>query len=472
MTIETLTAQLQAILQIHESDPNFPAPVLNKIHQYFDSDAAADPDAHDELIRELRLEAALVASNSPYAEVRSVVVNHDDPQMPVSTVRAWTIGAAMAIILPFVNVLFLVHKPSINLGVYVAQVLAWPLGKLWERFVPHVHILGVDLNPGPLTKKEHMLITIMANSARTGPYSLDIVYIQFLPNFLDQAWAGNFGYQVVGALATNFVGYGMAGLVRSLLVYPAYCIWPETLVIIALNAAFHGHDDGAVHGPFGSIWHVSRYRLFLCAFAAMFVWYFFPGYIFTALSSFSWISWIAPGNRDLDIVTGMNSGAGLNPWPTFDWAVTSVNGNPLVLPFFTTLNRAIGTFIGFPIVLALWYRNAFYTGYLPLVAATVFDNTGATYNITRATNAEGTFDAAKYASYSPAYMSAGNVVSYIFFFALYPATLLYTLLRHRRAIQASLGLVRNAKTQYTDVHRRMMAAYAEGALLLSSFDHC
>lgn len=46
--------------------------------------------------------------------------------------------------------------------------------------------------------------------------------------------------------------------------------------------------------------------------------YRFPGYIFQALSYFNWISWIAPTNVKLAIITGSVCGMGLNPWPTFD----------------------------------------------------------------------------------------------------------------------------------------------------------
>lgn len=47
--------------------------------------------------------------------------------------------------------------------------------------------------------------------------------------------------------------------------------------------------------------------------------FFFPGFIFSAMSYFSWITWIAPNNATLDTVCGFIGGMGLNPWPTFDW---------------------------------------------------------------------------------------------------------------------------------------------------------
>ncbi|KAF8328431.1 uncharacterized protein EI90DRAFT_3065276 [Cantharellus anzutake] len=41
--------------------------------------------------------------DSPYPEARSAVANTDDPDMPVSTIRAWFLGMLMAIVVPGVD---------------------------------------------------------------------------------------------------------------------------------------------------------------------------------------------------------------------------------------------------------------------------------------------------------------------------------------------------------------------------------
>lgn len=38
----------------------------------------------------------------------------------------------------------------------VAQLVSYPMGRLWARFIPTVKVLGVSLNPGPFTIKEHV----------------------------------------------------------------------------------------------------------------------------------------------------------------------------------------------------------------------------------------------------------------------------------------------------------------------------
>lgn len=41
------------------------------------------------------------------------------------------------------------------------------------------------------------------------------------------------------------------------------------------------------------------------------MYFWFPNTIFTALSIFNWISWIAPGNVRLNSVVGFNNGVGV-----------------------------------------------------------------------------------------------------------------------------------------------------------------
>ncbi len=454
----------------------------------------------------MKVEAALITNNSPYAEVRAVVSNTDDVTLPCSTLRAWVIGMTFSVLLAFVNQLFSIRQPNILVTSNVAQLLSYPLGKLWERTVPDwgfmlpAALFGkslsgtrLSLNPGPFNKKEHMLITIMANVAYNTPYTDNIIWTQYLPQYFNQPFAGQFSYQILVGLSTNLIGYGLAGLVRRFLVYPAYCVWPSSLVTIALNEAFHSEEKGPVQTPFRSIWHATRMKFFVLTFLAMFVYFWFPNYLFQALSLFSWMTWIAPNNLNLTAVAGIARGMGLNPVPTFDWNMVMFVVDPLMVPFFSTFNIFIGSLFGTLVVLAIWYTNGFYTGYLPINSNRVFDNTGKPYSIAKIIDERGIFVAEKYAQYSPAYMSAGNLTIYIFFFAIYPAVLVYIALNHRYEFVTGMrnvydnakgiiaGLVARAfdgkpaeatgvaakdkdvqaSGTYQDVHNRLMSHYPE-----------
>jgi len=440
----------------------------------------------------MKIQAALVTNNSPYAEVRGVVDNHDDPSLPVSTIRAWVMGIFFSCCISFINSFFDVRLPSIYVIATVPQLLAYPLGKFCERVLPDkgFTLFGVrhSLNPGPFNKKEHMLVTIMSNVAKSTPYTNYIVWIQVLPQFFNQPWAISIAYQLLIALSTNFIGYGLAGLCRRFLVYPSYCVWPTSLVTIALNSAFHDSatEKVMVPGPLKSIWRMSRLKFFMWAFAAMCFYFILPNYLFAALSYFSWIAWIAPDNRNLAQLTGGQTGLGLNPVPTFDWNILTFNVDPLMVPFFATFNTFLGMFISMFVIIGIYYTNAFNTSYLPINSNKPWDHFGLRYNVTRIIDDNGIFDAAKYEAYSPPFLSAANIVVYMFFFALYSATVAYGILYHRHEIALGLrdmkysvqgwwaarrsksnpeAAARAAEREVTrnelDVHNRLMKSYRE-----------
>lgn len=468
-------------------------------------DIAENPEKHDALIQEMKLEAALITNNSPYAEVRAAVDNHDDPTLPVSTIRAWAIGILFSVFLAFVNQLFSIRYPSIRFDTNVAQLLAFPLGKAWEKWMPRKEIripftqTVVNLNPGRFNKKEHMLIAIMANTSRSVPYTAYIIWVQVLPQYFNQQYARDFGYMFSNAFATNFIGYGLAGLTRKFLVYPSYCVWPMSLVTISLNSALHNEENHSVMGPFKKMWNISRYNFFLVTFGAMFVYFWFPNYIFSVLSYFSWMTWIAPDNVNLSILTGMKNGLGLfNPVPTFDWNVICFTTDPLMIPSFSTFNAVAGMFITGLMIAAVFYSNTWNTGYLPIISNRIYDHYGKLYNVSRTIDDRGMYDEEKYSAYSAPYMTAGNSLVYGFFFAIYAAIVTHVVLYHRyelamgfknlyqglkwkkKTSNATTGengeeeVVRANAGEYQDVHNRLMAAYPEvsewwylGTLLIS-----
>ncbi|KAI5467679.1 OPT oligopeptide transporter protein-domain-containing protein [Mariannaea sp. PMI_226] len=476
----TLTETRDIMTQVHslhKRDPNFPLFTIEKIEHFIGNPAIFEaPDEHLAQIEEMKIEAALVTNNSPYAEVRAVVENTDDPRMPCSTIRAWFLGILFAAVISFIDGFFDIRQPSIYVTSNVPQLLAYPLGKLLEKVLPNVGITlcGVrhSLNPGPFNKKEYMLITIMASISKDVPYTNYIVWMQYLPIYFNQPWANNFGYQITIALSTNFIGYGLAGLCRRFLVYPSYCVWPASLVTIALNTAFHSDGNVPVADPLKKTWRVSRLRVFTVAFALMFVYFWLPNYLFVALSFFSWISWVAPGNIHLSVITGSDSGLGLNPFPTWDWNMVVSCLDPLMVPFFSTFNFFVGSLVTFPVVTGIYYSNVYNTAYLPVNSNHVWDHFGQQYNVSSVIDEDGIFSSANYSAYSPPFLSAGNLVVYMFFFAIYTSTITYGILYHRQEIAMDfrdlIDSFRSHKRkhetrgrQILDVHNRLMKSYRE-----------
>jgi len=477
-TLEDTKRIMTQVHKMHNRDPNFPLSIIDKIEEFLgNDDVFTDPDKHQVIIQEMKIEAALITNNSPYAEVRSVVDNHDDPSMPCSTIRAWIIGILFSVCISFINSFFDIRMPSIWVGTVVPQLLAYPLGTFMARVLPDkgFTLFGVrhSLNPGPFNKKEHMLITIMANVAKSTPYTNYIVWIQVLPDFFNQQWAMSVGYQLTIALSTNFIGYGLAGLCRRFLVYPAYCVWPSSLVTIALNSAFHDQASEAavVAGPFKTIWRMTRIRFFLFAFLAMFCYFWFPNYIAPVLGLFTWMTWIAPNNVNLATISGLHTGMGYNPLPTFDWNYVTFITDPLMLPFFATFNIFMGMFLSGFLIMIVYYNNAFDTAYIPINTNKPYDRFGKRFNVSRIVDENGIFDAAGYEEYSSAFLSAAQVVLYMFFFAAYTATITYGFLYHRHEITLGFRDLwqsfkkkkdnENTPDRELDVHSRLMKRYKE-----------
>ena len=57
-------------------------------------------------------------------------------------------------------------------GQAIPLLLSFPMGKAWARCIPNVTLFGVELNPGPFTIKEHVVITIMASVASSSAYAV------------------------------------------------------------------------------------------------------------------------------------------------------------------------------------------------------------------------------------------------------------------------------------------------------------
>lgn len=182
-----------------------------------------------------------------------------------------------------------------------------------------------SLNPGPFNIKEHTVITVMANVVAGGAYATDVIATQRI--YFDQSW--DLGYQMLLCLSSQLIGYAFAGVTRQFLVWPRTMIWPGQLVNCALFNTMHRN-----YGKAETI-RPSRMKFFLLATAASFVWFWLPGYLFTALSVFNWVCWIAPNNVVVNQLFGYSSGLGMG-FLTFDWTMISYIGSPLVVPVRST----------------------------------------------------------------------------------------------------------------------------------------
>ncbi|KAJ7178961.1 oligopeptide transporter [Mycena filopes] len=411
-------------------------------------DSADVPEFDDPNVDPDAAVAGLAEDDSPYPEVRSAVANTDDPSIAVSTVRSWVLGLIWAIIIPGLNQFFFFRYPSVT--VTGAQLLTLPLGRIWARFFPNIKIFGLELNPGPFTIKEHVLITIMASVGAGSAYATDIVAVQRV--YYNQIY--NFSFQWLVVMSTQLIGFSIGGIARRFLVQPPSMIWPANLVTCALFNTLHSTEYAGVGNRGG----YSRERFFFIAFACSAVWYILPDYLFTALSYFSWVCWIAPNNIVVNQLFGVNYGLGMGLL-TFDWAQIAYIGSPLATPWWAEANIAVGFVIFYWIATpAIYFTNTWYSKYMPISSGGSFDNTGAKYNVTRILTADSTFDQESYEAYSPLFLSTTFAISYGLSFASITATLTHAFLFFRKQIWAQS---RRAMSEQPDIHARLMSVYPQ-----------
>jgi len=411
---------------------------------------AALPDFDDPNIDKDAALQGILEDDSPYPEVRSAVANTDDPDIPVSTIRSWVLGILWAILVPGLNQFFFFRYPSVTVTGIVAQLLSFPLGRAWASFMPNVKILGVSLNPGPFSIKEHVLITIMATVGYQSAYATDIIAVQRV--YYNQIY--NFGYQWMVVMSTQLIGFSIGGIARRFLVQPPSMIWPLNLVTCALFNTLHSQHYAGI----GTRGGISRERFFVYAFVGSGVWYLFPGYIFTALSYFSWVCWIVPDNVPVNQMFGYVHGLGMS-LVTFDWAQIAYVISPLATPWWAEANIAVGFVFFFWILTPiLYYTNVWNSKYMPISSRGSYDNTGKKYDVTRIVNPDATFNQEAYNSYSPLFLSTTFAVSYGLSFASITATLTHAFLYFRKQIWTQS---RRAMHEQPDIHARLMSRYAQ-----------
>lgn len=347
------------------------------------------------------------------------------------------------------------------------QILLFPCAKFLEFVLPDwgITLFGTrhSLNPGPWTFKEQMFATITYNIAIYTTNSYGMILVQKSPVYYGLGFV-NFGYQLMLTLFVQLMGMGFAGYLRRFSVYPVKALWPTVLPKIAMNRALTMPEPKQnIYG-----WTISRYRFFYITTISMFFYYWFPGYLFTALSTFNWMTWIAPENLTLAIITGSSLGLGFfNPITTFDWNVATSSYAALARPFFSTCTEYCGAILGGVIILGIAYSNMYNTAYLPINSSSAFANDATPYDVQKVV-VNNKLNETLYQEYSPPFYSAGYILTVGGNFAFYPVYFLYIMVNQWKTVsQAYIDFykgIRYGKGNYEgamDVHSRLMSKYPE-----------
>lgn len=390
--------------------------------------------------------------NSPVRQVALTVPKTDDTSLPVLTFRMWVLGTISCVLLSFLNQFFWYRTEPLTITAISAQIAVVPLGhfmasKISDRVFFQGTPFEFTLNPGPFNVKEHVLITIFANSGAGTVYAIHVItvvkvfykrHISFFVSFL-----------VV--ITTQVLGFGWAGIFRRYLVEPAEMWWPANLVQVSLFRALHEKEERPKGG-------LTRAQFFVIAFSCSFAYYVFPGYLFEMLTSLSWICWIFPNS-----ILAQQLGSGLDGLGIgaigLDWSTISAYlGSPLASPWFATANVAVGFFAVMYILTPLCYwLNVYKAKTFPIFSDDMFNSNGLTYNISAIVDSDFHLDIAAYERQGRLYLSTFFAMTYGVGFAALTATIVHVALFHGREIweQTKSSWVKSKM----DIHTKLMRRY-------------
>ena len=139
------------------------------------------------------------------------------------------------------------RAPAPIISTNVITLSAHPLGKFLAFTLPITAYrlprwLGgyeFSMNPGPWNIKEHALVYMMANVAANAPYAINAVVVAEI----DYGERMSYWFSVVLVMATQLTGFGLAGLCRRVLVWPASMLWPQNLVTCTVLNTLHAEED-------------------------------------------------------------------------------------------------------------------------------------------------------------------------------------------------------------------------------------
>ncbi|KAG5251093.1 oligopeptide transporter [Salix suchowensis] len=390
---------------------------------------------------------------SPIEEVRLTVPTRDDPTLPVWTFRMWFLGIASCIILSFLNTFFSYRTEPLTISMISVQVVTLPIGRFMAKTLPttRFRIPGFggrefSLNPGPFNVKEHVLISIFANVGSSTAYAVGIIDI--IMAFYKRKISFLASWILV--LTTQMLGYGWAGIMRKYVVDPAEMWWPLSLMQVSLFRALHEKDNS----------RMSRGKFFLIALICSFSWYVFPGYLFPAIGTISWVCWAFPKSVTAQQLGSGMRGLGIGAFG-LDWSViASFIGSPLITPFFAAVNVLVGyaAFMYVVLPIAYWRFNLYNAKTFPIFSSHLFDNKGHSYNVSAIVDNNFELDVA-------AFQRQGNINLSVFFsltygigFAAIMSTLTHVLVFNGKEIWQQFRASYKGKM---DVHTRLMKRYED-----------
>ncbi|KAF9550273.1 hypothetical protein EC957_001180 [Mortierella hygrophila] len=378
--------------------------------------------------------------------VRLVVPISDDTTLVAITFRFWVISTFFGIIGAVIQEYYYFRTTNGVFSIFFVNLASYALGRVMARILPTTAIrigkFSLSLNPGPFNIKEHTLIGITVSTAATAAYA--IVILSAMDLYLNDR-INTLGSLLL-ILTTQCIGYGMAGMLRKYLVYPAEMVWWSNLIQVVFYNAIHNTDEFRARRMIRG-WSYMKFFWVFCI--GMFLYEFLPQYFAPLLIFFDWACWIAPFNKNVWAIFSSISGGGVFSL-SFDW--NSIGGTTLYYPLSAQLCNFAGNILSYWIILPImWLTNALGTRTFgkPLTPEIFYQN-GTKFEIKTVLKPDHSLDVDKYIAGEPAVSLC---------LASFAACISHVICFHGALILSHWK--RAVGGEGDDVHTKMMKVYPE-----------
>ena len=320
-------------------------------------------------------------------DVSNILISDRDDGDPSFTFRSITLALLASGFQASMYQIYFFKPTEIGISSTFLALIIFVIGKAWGSFLPTsaslenrlgsragwrsslIAIAGF-INPGPFGLKEHAVASITASSASNATHSISVFATQKL--FYDiPVTALN---AILATLSIGLFGYGLAGLFRPIIVYPAQMVYWGTLPTVDLFQALHW-DTGKTS---------KRVKTFWYSLTGMALYQTIPAYIMPWLNSVS-IPCIAAAHAPARIASdltnffgGANSNEGLGLFSiSLDWQY--ITSSAVSYPLIQQANSWIGLFICYIIMIAFYYGNVWSAKSFPFMSTSLWASNGTKY---------------------------------------------------------------------------------------------
>lgn len=199
---------------------------------------------------------------------------------------------------------------------------------------------------------------IMSSTASSAPLAMEVLAVTKM--YYGKSINGFIGFLLI--ISTQCLGYGIAGVLRSVLTYPTKMLYPSTLPVASLLEVLHGEKSEVK----------KRLRVFYIGFTVLFFWEFFPQFIMPLLTG---ISIFCLTKRDSMVFTRLFGGSNGNEGLGFmsfclDWQY--ISGTPMWLPLQTLCNNLVGWVLCIVCFMGVYYGNIWNSRNFPFLTQLLY----------------------------------------------------------------------------------------------------